>query len=357
MNSPTLAARSRPPLIAAIAIPLLVVTWAYWPCLTEMYQIWKTNAQYSHGYLVPAFAAVLLYLRRDKLVMAEARPSWWGLPFLAVAAGLFLIGDGFFGYEWLGKVSLLPTLAGVILMVGGWAAWRWAWPAVPFLFFMIPLPFTLNTALVGPLQTIATTSGTYVLQTLGFPAIAEGNVIHIGDYPLGIAEACSGLSMLIVFFALSTGMALVARAPLPDKLVLVASSLPIALLANLLRIVLTAILFVTVNNEAADVFFHDVAGWLMMPLALGIMWLELKAMSKLFVPVPYVARSAGRGRQRGQTASMPPRPRGPRPPRPTPPTRKPYRPQNPVATPSSNVMTEQQQPPAAEQNPATRVSA
>src|SRR5205085_2659363 len=106
--------------------------WAYWPALTEAAEKWARDPQYSHGYLVPAFAALLLWLRRGKLSATALRPSWWGLAFLGAAAGLRLAGT-FFHFVWFDPISLLPSLAGALLLVAGWAYLRWAWPAIAFL--------------------------------------------------------------------------------------------------------------------------------------------------------------------------------------------------------------------------------
>jgi exosortase len=266
-------------------------TWAYWTPLAEMAQRWARDPQYSHGYLVPAFALVLLWLRRGRLGEAPLRPSllWGGL---LLAAGLLLrLGATFFFYTWFDQLSLIPCLLGVVLLTGGWRALSWAGPSVLFLSFMIPLPYRLEVALPGPLQTLATVSTTFVLQTLGFPAVADGNVVLIGEMPLNIAEACSGLRMLVIFFAMSTGLALVIRRPLWEKLVLVASSVPIALAVNIIRITATGILHETAGSEVAHAVFHDLAGWLMMPLALVMLWLELKLLTNLLLdPLPQPAR-------------------------------------------------------------------
>src|SRR5262249_34924588 len=148
-------------------------------------------------------------------------PSWWGVPLLAMGLGLRLFGVYKY-YLWLEVVSLLPCLVGLWLTVGGWAAVRWAWPALFFLAFMIPLPYRAEIALAAPLQRFATVTSTFIMQTLGLPALSEGNVIRLNDVEIGIVEACSGLRMLVVFFALSTGVALLIRRPLVDKLVIVA---------------------------------------------------------------------------------------------------------------------------------------
>jgi exosortase len=182
--------------------------------------------------------------------------------------------------------SLLPTLAGLVLLLGGRQVFVWAWPAIAFLAFMLPMPFFLETALSRPLRHVATVASTYVLQTIGFPAFAEGNIIHIDQIRLGVVDACSGLGMLVTFFALATAMALIVRAPLGDKIVLVLSAIPIAIIANVARITATAIAHTTLGTDAGNAVMHDLAGWLMMPLALGLMWLELRLLDRLFPPIP-----------------------------------------------------------------------
>jgi exosortase len=151
---------------------------------------------------------------------------------------------------------------------------------------MFPLPYRLSIAMGSTLQRIATLASTFVLQVLGMPAIAEGNVIHINEHSIGIVEACSGLRMLVVFFALSTAVALVTDRRLWERLVIVFSAVPIALMSNLIRVVVTGILHTSVSSEAADAFFHDLAGWFMMPLGLAFLWLEMKILDRLFIEVP-----------------------------------------------------------------------
>ncbi len=286
----TLAAvrANRPLVLAAFAVPLAVVVWAYWTTLGDAAIEWAHNPQYSHGWLVPGFAALLLWLRREQLTSAALRPSWWGLVILLNAAAVRLVGT-YYHLSWLDPLSLLPCLAGACVLVAGWAYLRWAWPAFAFLFFMIPLPYNLSVALAAPLQMMATEASTFLLQTLGQPAVAEGNVILLNEVELGVVEACSGLRMLMVFFALSTAMAILIRKPLWERLLVCASAIPIALVVNLLRITVTAVLYETAGKEVGDAVFHDLAGWLMMPLALVFLWLELKLLQHLLIEPPATA--------------------------------------------------------------------
>jgi exosortase len=270
-------------LLAGLAACCLL--WAYWPTLAELGETWSRDPHYSHGFLVPVFAVALLGLRARQLQGNRLRPSLWGIPLLAAGVAVRLTG-AYYYYPWLDPASLLASLAGLVLLAGGWPALRWSWPALAFLVFMLPLPYQLKIALAMPLRRAATLASTYVLQTLGLPALAEGNTILIHDVQIGVVEACSGLSMLVVFFALATGLAFVIRRPLWEKGLLVASAVPVALAANIIRITVTALLYDWVGGEEARAFFHDWAGWLMMPLAIALLWGELRLLAWLLSGQP-----------------------------------------------------------------------
>lgn len=267
---------------AVLAALTLCLLWTYWTTLATMADRWSHDPQYSHGFLVPVFALVVLWSRRDLFPRGRLAPRWWGLLLLLAGVALRLYGARFY-FEPIDAFSLLPSLAGLVVLVGGWPALRWAWPAVAFLGFMLPLPYQVELFLAHPLRHVATVSSTYLLQLFGFPALSEGNIILIEDLRIGVIDACSGLGMLVTFFALATAVALVSRRPLFDRVVLVASAAPIALVVNVLRITATAVAHATLGSDAAEGLLHDLSGWLMMPLALGLLWLELVYLDRLFV--------------------------------------------------------------------------
>jgi exosortase len=272
-----------------VAALTVCVLWSYWPTLSAMAQAWSHDPVYSHGYLVPLFAVVLLWLRRQKLAGASFRPEWrWGCALLFLAVALRL-GGTYFYYPWFEAISLLPCLAGLCLLVAGRSGLAWSWPAIGFLFFMMPLPYRLETGLRQPLQRLATEASTYVLQTLGCSAFAEGNVIVLKNMRLGVEEACSGLSMLLVFLALATAVAMLIRRPLWEKGLILASAIPIAIVANVARITATGVLFHLDKSHEAQLVFHDLAGWLMMPLGLVLIGVELKVLGRLLA-VPQASK-------------------------------------------------------------------
>lgn len=264
------------------------IVWAYWPTLGEIVRKWLHDPQYSHGYFVPLFSVYLLW--HWKQLAKTGTPNGWGAALLLAAVLLRLAGAMFYN-DWLDAISLLPLIAAVVLLLGGWPALRWSWPAIGFLIFMIPLPYRLEHGLAYPLQRVATLTATYTLQTLGFPTFAEGNVIHVNQARIGVVEACSGLGMLLLFFALATGVALLTRRSFLDRMLIVASAAPIAVLANVVRITVTAFLHVVAGSRWADLVFHDLAGLLMMPLALGMLGIELWLLQRLLIerPAPSLA--------------------------------------------------------------------
>jgi exosortase/archaeosortase family protein len=148
---------------------------------------------------------------------------------------------------------------------------------------MVPLPYRVELALGGPLQRLATRASTIVLQTAGWPALEEGNIITMGHSKIGVVEACNGLSMLTFFFAISVGSILVVRRAWIERTLIIAGAIPIALIANIARITATGLLVESVGHGVAGLEFHDLAGYLMMPFALALLYIEITLVSHLFI--------------------------------------------------------------------------
>src|SRR5262249_5677630 len=159
-----------PTLLLGVGGPLIALLWAYWTTLGEMSQRWSHDPQYSHGYLVPAFALALLWLRRDRMPETPLRPSWGGAVLLATGITMRLAGTYFY-YVWSDAASLLLCRPGLCRARGGGAAWRWAWPSLAFLVFMTPFPPRLAVAMPAPPQRTAPPASPSPLQTLGMPAV------------------------------------------------------------------------------------------------------------------------------------------------------------------------------------------
>jgi len=297
--------------LALLAV-LLLVGWVYWPIFEQVIRRWALDPQYTHGYVVPVFALVVLWYRRDSFPSERMAPTWWGIPVLLLGTVLRLTGS-LLSFEWLEAGSVLPTLVGLILLTAGGAVAKWAWPAYALMLFVLPWPWQFDLLLTGPLRQVATTCSTFALQTLGVPALARGNIILVNDLEVGIVEACSGLGMLMTFFALSTAVAFLVDRPVVERWILFFSAIPIGILMNVARITTTVFLYQFASAETARLVFHDLAGWIMMPLALLVLWLEMLWLRNLWVPVEpdrpvpvnYPPCSGQQGNRQGSTSSDP----------------------------------------------------
>ncbi len=238
---------------------------------------------------MPFFALGVLWLRRDRWPAGPGQPTWWGLVLVALG-GLCRLFATFLALDWFDGFSLLPTLAGLALLTYGWGVLRWLTPALVVLFFMLPLPFTVEAAISAPLQGFVTRASAYLLLMVGLPAVAEGNILTIGDMRIGVLEACNGLGMMNAFLALSLTAGMLVCRPWWHKIVLCLSAVPVALLMNLLRVTATG-LVTWFAGLLPGKLFHDRAGWFMMPLAVLFVWLEMHLLNRLFVPVPEAGRT------------------------------------------------------------------
>jgi exosortase len=263
---------------------VLLLVAAYWDMFSLTSAAWSEGL-YSHGWIVPVFALALLWMRWEPIGPVPSRERWIGVALLA--GGLLLrLWAAEYGVNPADRISFLPSIFGVFMLVGGLNIIRWAWPALGFLVFMFPLPTLFENMILLKLQTLASMCSTVVLQTLGVPAFRNGNVINISGMDLFIADACSGLRMATIFIALAVLMVFLIERPWWDKFIILLSAVPIALLVNIIRITITGLLFmVWPKSTFVQHLSHDWAGYFMMPLALGFLWVELQILERLTIPM------------------------------------------------------------------------
>ena len=262
-----------------IALLMALLLYSYWPGLLNAKASWN-DPQYSHGWFVPLFSVILLFAWRRPIEPVSLSARMAGLGFLVGSFALRLFAARY-RIVTIDMYTFVPAAAGVFLLSGGWSMFRWAWAPIAFMIFMYPLPDEATRYLLGPLQRIATIVSAYALQTMGIDAVREGNQIVLGELHLGVVDACSGLRMLTIFIALSVALVLVGRRDWWENAAIIASAVPIALAVNSIRITVTALLYQVSSSEIADMVFHDLAGWVMMPMALCMLFMEQKVLTHL----------------------------------------------------------------------------
>jgi exosortase len=272
--------------LVSAALALLIITaWSYWPTMADLFKEWQSSDDYSAGQLVPLVAVFLVWVRRKQLKECVLKPCWWGgvaLILLAYAARMYGL---LFMFESAERYSLVFTVAALVLMVAGWQVFRRVSWILLFLFLMVPLPGRIHNMISGPLQRLATSGSVFVLEAFLPRVTQQGNVVVLNENtPMAVAEACSGLRMLTAFIIVAGFIAYMVKRPRWHKAVLLASSIPVAVVCNIIRIVATAILMLLVSVEFGAKFFHDFAGLVMMPAAVFLLFGEIWLMDRLVVP-------------------------------------------------------------------------
>jgi exosortase len=280
------APRGRLGFVLALLALLVVAAWSYCPVMSGLVHAWEGSDDYSAGQLVPLVAVFLVWHERKRIRECPLVPCWRGgvaLLLLAEAASIYLFLAG--AHPSLERYLIVVALASLVLLVAGRQVFRRVLWILLFLLLMVPLPGRIHDLIGAPLQTVATTGSVFLLEAFGISVSQQGNVVVLGGVtPLAVAEACSGLRMLMAFIIVAAFIAYMIKRPRWMKGVLLASSIPVAVVCNMARIFATAILMLYVSTEMAQKFFHDFAGYVMMPAAVMLLFGEIWLMDRIIVP-------------------------------------------------------------------------
>jgi exosortase len=251
------------------------------PILFYMMRHWSQVDDYSHGFLVAPLAAYFAWERRKKLRRAPVEPSWWGVAPLALGALALMVGR--LGVELMAmRVAFVLTLNGLVLLLLGRPMYRiLAFPLL-FLFMMVPLPQSLVNVVAFPLQLLAADLAVNTMQLFGMPVLREGNIIHLPSTQLFVAEACSGLRSLMALGTLGVVFAYFFRKHWVDRVVIVASTIPIAVIVNAFRVGLTSTLTLRFGSEMAEGVIHQTEGFFTFGLAFALLLIEARILKLLF---------------------------------------------------------------------------
>ena len=266
--------------LGLLSVGLLIA--AFGPTMADLVKSWIDRAEYSHGFLMPPMAAWLLWERRRELMRLSPAPSALGVVLLVPCLALLLVGEMRL-FSWIRAPALVAACGALTWSFYGGKGVRLILPALVVLALMCPLPARVELALTLPLKRIAALFATGMLDLTGIDASLDGNMIHLaGIDALWVADACSGIRSLISLFSLAVLACLVWERHWLLRLVVVASSVPVAVLVNGLRIWLTGYLASAVGPEAAEGFFHFFEGIALFGLATILLFLWAMLLSRAF---------------------------------------------------------------------------
>ena len=269
----------------AAAIVLAVFIWLFWAFLERQFRFAvEQQADWGHTLVIPFIAGWFVWLNRARILEQPLRPSITGLVIMIGGVAWYsftALGPVFMRHHNLMGIGVGAVIFGLVLAFCGWRAMRYLWFPVAYLvIFGQTVSDRFLDIITFQLQGIATVGAEYGLALIGYDVSRAAHTIYIheptGDVPVNIAEACSGMRMLVAFFALGVAMAYRGLDLVWQRILLVVMAVPTAIFVNVLRVMTLGILS-TVDSEFAAGEFHTMVGMLWLIPAffiyLGIMWI------------------------------------------------------------------------------------
>jgi len=254
---------------------------------------WYTDSSWSHGFLIPLFSLYFINQAKTEILNLKTNPNYLGLLFLIVGILFYPFNIVHLQYGYFRPIGMIATLGAIVLFLGGWRLVRYTWLPVVFLVFAVPLPQRYYFAITDPMRKLAAIVASTLLNLVNnMEATASGvviDVIYKGvrlEPALNVAEACSGMRLLMAFLALGVAMAYLHYRPVWQRIILLASTIPIAIFCNIVRVTVTGFIYILIHPKYAQGVYHDMLGMLMLPLAFGLYGALAWFMSNLFMEEP-----------------------------------------------------------------------
>jgi exosortase len=259
-----------------LVIQIIILTGAflalYSHSIATLISDWSGDPNFSHGFLIPFVAAYMVWHKKEVLKTIEVKPSQAGLGVIIFGMLCFLAGN--IGAElFVMRSSMIITIAGMVIYLFGFQIFKAVMVPIIYLIIMIPIPAIIWNKIAFPLQLFAANLSSDMVRLLGIPVLRDGNILHLANTSLEVVDACSGLRSLTSLLALSGAFAYIAPLGNIKKWILFLSAVPIAVLVNIVRLTITAIMATYWGAEAAQGFLHDMSGILVFAVALALVYL------------------------------------------------------------------------------------
>jgi exosortase len=264
----------------AITAAGFAATWDAW---IDMWQIATHDDEASHALLVPFIAVWMVWVRQARLLRC---PPGGGI----VGTAIIIVGWALAAFGYQNSVqslwhfgSLLVVIGAALSVMGKYVLFQFL-PAFLVLAFLVPVPGRLREAISIPLQAASASATHALLEVLGIDTDLNQNTLSINGMSVAVAEACNGMRMVFALVLVSYAFAF--GTPLRGyvRTIIVLLSPFAALACNIPRLAATVLVYVYGGKATGD-WFHEVAGWLMLPLAFLLLLAITRALRWALLPV------------------------------------------------------------------------
>jgi exosortase D (VPLPA-CTERM-specific) len=266
--------------IAIIVAAILAACFWQYEAVDYLVYLWGAREEFSHGPLLPLLAVWLAWRKRGVLAGLPRDGGLAGVTVVALGALIVFLGDRS-ALMSIVHYGLAFMICGLAIAWLGTRALRHIWLPLLLLFLAIPLPNFILNNLSSEMQLLSSQLGVALIRLFGVSVTLDGNVIDLGEHQLEVAAACDGLRYLFPLITLSFVMAYFYRAPLWKRAVLFASSIPLSIVMNGLRVGSIGLLVERFGLGMAEGFFHEFQGWLMFMFSAGVLLLEIVLLSRI----------------------------------------------------------------------------
>lgn len=250
----------------------LILLFTYTPTLIWMWDRWFTrDSYYSHGILIPFITAYLIWQNRSQLMQMKPEKSEIGMKLIILGLFVHLISSLFRVYFSSG-FSLVIVIIGLILYFYGEKILKDISFPIVFLFFMVPLPLVVIINISFKMKLFAAQIAAVVLNSMNILAVREGSLIRMANAQVVVDDVCSGLRSLMSLTALGSIFAYWMKGPMWKRLLLFLSTVPIAVITNVCRIILLASVSEIWGSKYATGFIHDLSGFIVFALAFILLY-------------------------------------------------------------------------------------
>jgi exosortase D (VPLPA-CTERM-specific) len=272
-------ANLRQPQIAVLGLAAVAVALTFQDTFVYLYEQWQRE-EYSHGFLIPLISAYLLWRRRSQFQQITLRTSWAGVVVALLGLSIYFLGS-LASITTLDAYALVIVIAGCVLGILGWEAFKVAQIPIALLFLMNPIPGFFYNTLSLRLQLLSSQVGVAIMRLLGVSVFLEGNVIDLGIYKLQVADACSGLRYLFPLMTLGVIVAYLFKGKTWMRWWLFLSTIPITVFMNSLRIGVIGVLVDHFGIEQAEGFLHWFEGWVIFMACFLVLLLQAWTLLRL----------------------------------------------------------------------------
>jgi exosortase len=255
-----------------ISLVAVVFVFVFYHTIIRLIADWSSDPNFSHGFLIPIVSIYMMWAKKEAFSGIPIKPSWIG--FFIILIGMLFHITGSIGSEFFFmRISIIITIAGIIIFLFGIHVFKLCLIPILYLIFMIPIPNILWNKIAFPLQLFSAELSFHTIGFLNIPIFREGNILHLANTSLEVVDACSGIRSLTSLLAMSAAFAFLSPLGSFKKWILFLSAIPIAVVVNVIRLTVTGAMAAWVSPETAQGFLHDMSGLIIFVAALVLVYL------------------------------------------------------------------------------------